>query len=247
MRMRPTVLSVVVALIASVSLHAQTRAGGNIAAAPPTGAVPRLADGTPDLSGVWLFGGPRNDIATALPQGETLPLLPETRSRMASQKAADDPQANCLPIPPPRTSPYPWRMVTTPTHVFFLYEMYSYRQVFMDGRKHPPADELYPTWYGHSIGWWEGDTLVVDTVGMNDKTWFDNRGNRHSDKLHMITRYTRTDLGHMTVDYTIDDPGAYARPFTLHSEALLMPGDELIEYVCNENNQDVPYLDGAKR
>jgi hypothetical protein len=130
-RIRFTVLSLVGALIATVPLHAQTRAGGNIAAVPPTGPVPRLADGKPDMSGVWLFGGPRNDIAIALPKGETLPLLPDTRRRMASQKAADDPQANCLPIPPPRTSPYPWRMVVTPTHAFFLYEMHSYRQLFM--------------------------------------------------------------------------------------------------------------------
>jgi hypothetical protein len=244
--LRIPVLCAIGTLMLASPLAAQVRLGGNIVARPPTGPVPRLSNGKPDLSGVWLFGGPRNDIRTALPKGETLPILPEVQKRMATQQAGDDPQAHCLPIPPPRTSPYPWRMVVTPTHVFFIYEMYGYRQVFMDGRKHPPAAELDPTWAGHSIGWWEGDTLVVDTVGMNDKTWFDNVGHRHSDKLHMVTRYTRTDLGHMQVDYTIDDPGAYSRPFTLKSQALLMPGEELIEYICNENNQDAPYLQGAK-
>jgi len=135
----------------------------------------------------------------------------------------------------------------TPTHAFFLYEMYNYRQVFLDGRKHPPADDLFPNWYGHSIGWWDGDTLVVDTVGMNDKTWFDNKGNIHSEKLHLTERFTRTDLGHMQVEYTVEDPGAYSKAFKVNFTAQLMPADdELIEYVCNENNQDVPYLVGAK-
>jgi hypothetical protein len=166
---------------------------------------------------------------------------------MDAQKAKDDPQANCLPLPAPRATPYPWRMVVTPTHVFFLYEMYHYRQVFMDGRKHPPAEELDPTWYGHSIGRWEGDTLVIDTVGFNDKTWFDNRGNRHSDRLHLIERFTRTDLGLMQVEYTIDDPGAYSKPFKANFTAQLMPGEELLEYICQENNQDVPYLVGPRQ
>jgi hypothetical protein len=220
------------------------RLGGNIRANPVEGPLPRRADGKPDLSGVWLGGPPVVDISTALPKGETMPLLPETRKRMQSQLAKDDPQANCLPLPPPRATPYPWRIVVTPTHAFFLYEMYNYRQVFMDGRKHPPLDELDPTWYGHSIGWWEGDTLVVDTIGFNDKSWFDNIGHPHSDKLHVVERYTRTSLGEMAGVFTIDDPGAYSRPFTVSFTARLMPKDELMEYVCNENNQDVPGLVG---
>ena len=240
-------LGVVAVVMIAASAEAQTRLGGNIRANPPSGPVPRLANGKPDLTGVWLGGGPVGDIATGLPKGEVLPLLPETKKIMDAQLAKDDPQANCLPLPPPRATPYPWRVVVTPTHAFFLYEMYNYRQVFLDGRKHPPADELNPTWYGHSIGWWEGDTLVVDTVGMNDKTWLDNRGNRHSEKMHLVERFSRTDLGRMQVEYTIDDPGAYAKPFKVSFTAQLMPkDDELIEYVCNENNQDVPYLVGPR-
>jgi hypothetical protein len=248
-------LSIAGAMIATVSLGAQApapaspppvvRLGGNIRANPPKGPVPRLADGKPDMSGVWLGGGAVGDIATALAKGETLPLLPETRKIMEAQQAKDDPQANCLPLPPPRATPYPWRMVVTPTHVFFLYEMYNYRQVFMDGRKHP--EDLDPSWYGHSIGHWEGDTIVIDTVGFNDKTWFDNHGNRHSDKLHVIERYTRTDLGTMAVEVTVDDPGAYSTPFKAIFTARLMPGEELMEYVCQEDNQDVPYLVGPRQ
>jgi hypothetical protein len=194
------------------------------------------------MSGLWLGGLPVADISTGLPKGETMPLLPETRKRMQAHEAKDDPQANCLPLPPPRFTPYPWRMVVTPTHAFFLYEMYHYRQVFMDGRKHPEDPD--PTWYGHSIGRWEGDTLVIDTVGYNDKTWFDNRGHPHSEKLHLVERYTRTDLGTMRVEMLIDDPGAYTKPFTVSGTARLMTGQEIMEYVCQENNQDLPYLHG---
>ncbi len=220
---------------------------GYVRAHPRTGPVPRLPDGRPDLTGVWLGGSPPVDIAMGLPKGDALPYLPETKKKVDAQAASDDPQAHCLPLPPPRGLPYPWRIVVTPTHAFFLYEMYNYRQVFLDGRKHPSADELFPTWYGHSIGRWEGDTLVVDTVGMNDKTWFDNKGDVHTEKLHLTERYTRTDLGQMRIEYTIDDPGAYSKPFTVKSTALLMPADEeLHEYICNENNQDVPYLQGRR-
>ena len=253
---RVIALSIVAAVLAAVPAAAQQapaatpqvrRLGGNIRATPVSGALPRTADGKPDLTGVWLGGLPGGDISTALPKGETMPALPETRKKMAAQLAKDDPQAQCLPLPMPRFTPYPWRVVVTPTHAFFLYEMYNYRQVFMDGRKHPPLDELDPTWYGHSIGWWEGDTLVIDTVGFNGKMWLDNRGHVGTDKMHLIERYTRTDLGTMRVEMTVDDPGAYAKPFTLTGASRLMPKtDELIEYICNENNQDIHYLVGPK-
>jgi hypothetical protein len=235
-------------VIVAIPLGAQSRLGGSIRANPPSGPAPRLPDGKPDFSGVWLGGGPVGDIATGLPKGESLPMLPATKHLVETQLAKDDPQANCLPLPPPRATPYPWRVAFTPTHAFFFYEMYGYRQVFMDGRKHPPADEMFPSWWGHSIGRWEGDTLVIDTVGMNDKTWLDNKGNRHSEQLHLIERWTRPDLGHLNVEYTIDDPGAYSKPFKVNFTAQLMPkNDELIEYICEENNQDVPYLVGTKQ
>jgi len=111
--------------------------------------------------------------------------------------------------------------------------------------KHP--DDPDPTWYGHSVGHWEGNTLVVDTVGFNDKFWFDYKGHPHTEKLHTIEHYTRTDLGHMSIEVTIDDPGAYAKPFTTIGRATLMPGTELMEYICQENNQDLPLLEGPTR
>jgi len=220
------------------------RLGGNIRTKAPDGPVPRLANGKPDMTGVWLGGAPYGNLATVLKKGETMTLLPQAQRIMSARRANQDPGTNCLPLTVPRGTPYPWRMVVTPTHTFFLYEMYDYRQVFMDGRKHPPADELDPTWKGHSIGWWEGDTLVVDTVGFNDKGWFDSRGHPVSERLHTIERYTRTNLGTMSMDVTIDDPGAYAKPFTVAFEAHLMPNDELREYICAENNQDVAHIVG---
>jgi hypothetical protein len=198
----------------------------------------------PDFSGLWQGGGPINDIAEGLPKGETLPLLPSARSLLESRLSKDDPQANCLPSGVPRIAPYPWRIVQTPTHIFFLFEanIHSYRQIFMDGRKHP--DDPDPTWYGHSIGRFEGNTLVVDTVGFNDKFWFDFKGHPHTERLHIVERYTRKDRT-LVNQITIDDPGAYSRPFTVTFTAELAPaGDELMEYICQENNQDVSHLHG---
>ena len=195
-------------------------------------------------------GGPVQDLERQgnIPSGE-IQLLPEAKKLMDSRLAQNDPQANCLPSGVPRVNPYPWRILQYPTHkaathLFFLFEgnIHSYRQIFMDGRKHPA--DLDPTWYGHSIGWWEGDTLVIDTVGFNDKFWFDFRGHPHTEQLHIIERWTRKDLGTLVNEVTFDDPGAYAKPFKATFTATLRPGDELLEYICNENNQDPPHLQG---
>jgi hypothetical protein len=215
----------------------------------PTGPAPKLADGTPDLWGTWLGGGASDaDIANprGLKPGEQVVMLPWAEEVVKHRQSKEDPEANCLPAGIPRGSPYPWRIVQTATHYFILYEgnIHSYRQIFMNA-KHP--DDPDPTWYGHSVGHWEGNTLVVDTVGFNDKFWFDYKGHPHTEKLHTIERYTRTDLGHMSIEVTIDDPGAYAKPFTTVGRATLMPGTELLEYICQENNQDLPLLTGPAR
>lgn len=204
----------------------------------PVGPVPRLTSGAPDLSGVWLGGGPVGSIEDGLAPGDTVPLLPEARKLKESRLAKDEPAANCLPTGVPRIDLLPWRIIQTPTHVFFLYEgnIHSYRQVFMDGRSHPTGDALNPTWFGHSIGRWDGDTLVVDTVGFNDRSWFDHVGHPHTERLHVVERFTRKNLGILENEITIDDPGAYAHPFTIAFRARLLPGIELMEFICNENN-----------
>ncbi|NOT28028.1 MAG: hypothetical protein HOP16_18240 [Acidobacteria bacterium] len=212
--------------------------------AAPAGPTPRLPDGTVDLNGLWVGGGAVGDMERdgGLKPGE-VPLLPAAKALRDSRKEPDEPYLYCMPQGAVRAQPYPWRFVQNythkaATHLFKLEEgnIHSYRQIFMDGRKHPA--ELDPTWFGHSIGHWEGDTLVVDTIGFNDKFWFDRRGHPHTEQLHVIERFTRKDMGHMEIKITVDDPGAYSRPFTLTFNARLSnPGDELMEYVCQENNQ----------
>ena len=211
---------------------------------------PRLADGSPDFSGVWTGGGPIGDIRQGLLPGEEVVLLPSAQVIMDSRLSAQDPEANCLPTGVPRIAPYPWRVVQAPlqgkaTHLYFLFEgnIHSFRQIFVDGREHP--DDLDPTWYGHSIGHWEGDTLVVDSVGFNEEFWFDFLGHPHTEQLRTIERYTRTSYGTLENVTTVIDPGAYEKPFTIKFEARLRPGWELMEYICNENNQDVEHLQGA--
>jgi hypothetical protein len=235
--------SVVAGLSLALVLGAPTRPGRASAGQD----VPRLANGRVDLSGLWQGGGPIGNIADGLPPGEAIPLLPAARRLMEARRSADDPQANCLPSGVPRIAPYPWRIVQTPTHIFILFEanIHSYRQIFMDGRPHPGPRELDPTWYGHSTGRWDGDTLVVDSVGFNDRFWFDFKGHPHTERLHIIERYTRTSRTTLQNQITIDDPGAYARPFTVRFTAEAPPaGDELQEYICNENNMDVSHLQG---
>ncbi len=219
--------------------------------AAPQGPTPRLPNGRVDLSGVWRPGDIFliEDISLGLAKGETVPLNEWAKAKMATQLSKHDPEANCLPTGVPRHAPYPWRIVgepdqVNPTHLYFLFEgnIHSYRQIFMDGRKHP-ADPN-PTWYGHSVGRWEGDTLVIDTVGYNDKFWFDFVGHPHTEKLHTIERYTRPDLGTLKEDITIEDPGAYTKPFTLHASHRLVPGEELMEYICQENQKDTEHLVG---
>jgi hypothetical protein len=235
-------------LIAALAIAAATASPLAQSAPQPgvklDGPAPKAANGHPDLSGVWQGGGPINDIAEGLPRGEVVPLLPAARAILDSRLSKDDPEANCLPTGVPRIAPYPWRIVQTPTHLFMLFEgnIHSYRQVFLDGRPHPADPD--PTWYGHSTGRWDGDTLVIDTVGFNDKFWFDFKGHPHTEQLHIVERYTRSNLGTLVNQITIDDPGAYSKPFTITFSARLTPGEELMEYICNENNQDVDHIHG---
>jgi len=207
--------------------------------------APRASDGKPDLNGLW--GPDRNfiyDVVSTLKKGEVLPLQPwaekVTRERMSNA----DPEASCLPAGVPRMAPYPWKIVQQPKLMVFLFEgnIHTYRQIFMDGRGHP--DDPDPTWYGHSIGKWEGDTLVVDSIGFNDKFWFDFAGHPHTEKLHITERFRRPDYSHLDFEVVIDDPGAYTKPFTMYGHSPLVENSEIIEYICNENNQDVGHIVG---
>ena len=247
----PTAAATVVAATAlSFHLSAQQTPApvGPATRSAVPGPVPRTADGRPDLHGIWMGGGPTSDIEDGLPPGESIPYTALGKKTKDSRMAKDDPEANCLPAGVPRIAPYPWRILTTPngSHMYFLFEgnIHSYRQIFMDGRKHPDGDALNPTWYGHSIGRWEGDTLVIDTVGFNDRSWFDFVGNPHSDRLHVTERYTRRDAATMVNEITIDDPMMYGRRWMVSFTARARPDEEMMEYICQENQKDSQRLQG---
>jgi len=221
--------------------------------------APRTAEGHIDFSGVYHAPGygpgdppikNGNTIARNIARDlkpEDVPLLPsavELMRQRAATNSKDDPEGLCLPMGTPRKDPYPWKIVQTPKLLLILYEgnVHSYRQVFLDGRPHDP--DVIETWWGDSIGHWDGDALVVDTVGFNDNAWLDLVGHPRTSKAHIIERFTRPELGRVNIEITIDDPGAYSRPWKVLESAQLAPGWEISEYICNENNRDVNHLVG---
>src|SRR5213594_4762393 len=234
-----------VALLAAARQDEPGRARAKSAEKVKAGPAPRTADGKADFSGIW--SPDRNfitDIHDALKKGEELPLQPWAEKLARERMSKDDPEALCLPAGVPRQAPYPWRIVQTGTHMFFLFEgnIHSYRQIFLDGRTHPADPD--PTWYGHSIGRFEGDTLVIETVGFNDRFWFDFAGHPHTQQLRTTERIRRPDSKTLAYEVTIDDPGAYTRPFTLYGTHTYAENTELMEYICNENNQDIEHIVG---
>ena len=119
-------------------------------------------------------------------------------------------------------------------YIFDVGGPHTFRTIYMDGRSHPK--NLTPSYYGHSIGWWEGDTLVVDSVGFNESFWWDRRGLPHTEKLHFIERFTRTDAQNMRYEFTVDDPYAYTKPYSGTMNIRASTGTELFEYVCQQAN-----------
>jgi len=203
----------------------------------PTGPTPKALDGHPDLSGVW---APRLLVDPGKP--EPLPWAQAKFQEIIANNGKDNPTAHCLPWGPVLDGSFPIKFVQAPSTIVVLIEdVFSYRQIFLDGRPHPKNPD--PTWMGHSIGHWEGDTLVVDTAGFNDKSWSPAR-RPHTDKLHLIERIRRPDMGHLEIETTIEDPGTYAKNWTMKLTANLLVNDEIGEYVCAENNQDVEHLVG---
>jgi hypothetical protein len=206
----------------------------------PSGPVPRMPDGKPDLSGIWNGQRP-------LPGQEPPAMLPwaaELTRQRTENYSAEDPEARCLPGGVPRSAPYHTQFVQTGSLLLMLIEgnIHSYRQVFLDRKEHLKITE--PLWYGDSIGHWEGDTLVVDSVGFNDKFWFDMAGHPHTTKLHVIEKFHRVDYGNLDIEVTIEDPGAYTKPWVSKRVSTLETEIDMSEYVCNENNSDVLHLVG---
>jgi hypothetical protein len=212
-----------------------------------------LPDGTPNLGsttgkGYWdpphieslayprEAGGPQVDV----------PYQPWAKAlldyRFGSKKRWD-PEGFCLPPGGPRqfATPYPIEIIQQPElkRIFILFEggAHVWREIYMDGRPHPDKDHLFPTWFGHSVGHWEGDVLVVDSVGYNEGTYLDNAGNPHTDQLHVIERISRTDFNTLRYEYTIDDPGAYTKPWSNFFTVRWNANNEMLEYICQENNR----------
>jgi hypothetical protein len=212
--------------------------------------TPRRADGKPDLSGSWSPDDNRyvRDFALDM-KPEDVPYLPWAKKVFDERKdgahSGEDPDAHCLPqgVPKIDSVQYPWKVVYTPNSIAIIYETFNYwRQIFTDGRAMSP--DANPTWMGYSTGKWEGDTFVVDTRGFNGRLWLDQLGRPTTEKLHVTERFRRVDYGHLMIDVTIDDPGAYTMPFSNRQEMHLRPGWEPMEFICGENNTDLPHLPG---
>jgi hypothetical protein len=208
--------------------------------------APRSADGKPDLSGVWLVKNGSFYLASDLKPEEMRPWAAALYKQREDDFRKDTDGIACLP-PGPKAGiglgGFPMKIVQTPNLVVVLYEYHTiFRQIFTDGRALPPED-ANPTWMGYSVGHWDGDTLVVSTVGYNDRTSLDLAGHPHTEALRMTERFHRRDVGHLDLQVTLDDPKAYTRPWKLPFDFDLIPDGQLIEYVC-ENERDAPHLVG---
>jgi hypothetical protein len=222
--------------------------------------APRTADGKPDLSGVWqgansLGGGPNAPppppadgppVAGFLNVGQNikdgLPFKPEGEALLKARRdnnGKDNPEAFCLPmgILQFHTQGAPRKFIQTPDVLVILYEAsMGIRQIFTDGRS-LPTDDPQPWWYGYSVGRWDGDTLVVETTGLRDDGWLDVFGAPLTDAAKVTERIRRPTYGRMEIDVTIDDPKVYTRPWTVRVNQKIMPEQELLEFVCLENQR----------
>ncbi len=236
------IAAVLAVLVLAPASQAQTRPPltgslGNEKA--PAGPAPHTKDGKVDLSGVWDPGFSFSNIGAVPLQPWAQAIFQQRRETLAK----DDPEGHCLPAGVPRISPFPQKFVQTPTEVVILDEgnLHSFRQLLLD-RGHPK--DLDPLWMGDSVAKWDGDTLVVDTIGFNDKTWLNGQGLPHSDALHVVERYSRPDLGHLEVQITMDDSKAFTQSHTFKRTYTLLPNWEIHEYVCTEFNVDAEHLVG---
>jgi hypothetical protein len=210
----------------------------------------KASDGKPDLSGFWM---PAQSVKYLLNLAsdmkiDEIPLQPWARQvyqERIDTNGKDHPGVRCLPsgIPEKNNIPDGLKVVQTPDLLVFLYESRTiYRQVFLDGR--PLPKNAQPTWMGYSIGHWEGDTLVIETIGQNGKTWLDMKGLPGTESLKVTERYSRPNIGTMKIDVTIDDPKAYTKPWNVTLTWRLEPDTDLIESICEENSKDLPHMVG---
>ncbi len=239
--------------------HASGRVPRTAAGEPDLDApAPRTPDGKVDLSGVWQgvggLGAPQPapkfsegppvagflNIAQNMKDGA--PLTPAGAALLKQRRDAngkDNPEAQCLPmgILQFHTQGAPRKLIQTPDLLVILYEAsMGIRQIFTDGRQ-LPSDDPQPWWYGYSVGHWDGDTLVVETTGLRDGGWLDVYGTPLTDAAKLTERFRRPSYGRMEIDVTIDDPKVYTKPWTVRVNQRIMPDQELLEFVCLENQR----------
>jgi hypothetical protein len=208
--------------------------GGVVLAQEPP--VPRTPDRRPDLSGIWRSASNRylTDLTAGSNQVALLPWAGALYKERRASNGKGRPSERCLPRGVPSVMlarDQPWKIVQTPGVVIVLFhDSLHYRQIFTDGRPFP-ADTA-PSWFGYSIGRWDGDVLVAETIGLTGETWLDEGGHPHSAALRVTERFRRRTVGIMDVDVTIDDPKAYTRPWTVTVRVESVPGGDLGERVC---------------
>jgi hypothetical protein len=231
--------------------------------------APRTADGKPDLSGLWERFGPGGitpdfeslqspdggppaatfwNLGAGFAEGLPFrPLAAQLRAERMSNNQKNNPDALCLPmgLMQLHLHPQPRKIVQTPDVIVIMYEGNSgLRQIFTDGRPLPEVNEdLQPWWYGYSAGRWEGDTLVVETAGFRDDVWLDVQGSPLTSAGKMTERFRRLNFGTLQIDVTIEDPTAYTRAFTTRVNQTILLNEDLIEFICNENEKSVQHFD----
>jgi len=244
------------------------RGRGRGAAQPAAAPAPRLPDnkeaygvnaGKPDFGGLskgmWTVPYIINMATQGRNPDGSAPVVPPCKPeavKLFQERQAnhmkDDPEGFCLPPGVPRMmyTPYPTEIFQMPDRILFIYEggAHVWRIIWMDGRELPKDPN--PTFLGYSVGHWEGDTLVVNSLGFNNETWLDAAGHPHGEQLKVTEKYTRPDMNTLRLEATIDDPEYYTKPWTVVTTARWTPGQELMEYICQENNRDLGHI-GAER
>lgn len=213
-------------------------------------AAPRTADGKPDLSGLWNRISPKyaRNIAADLKPEDIQPWARTLVQQRDENLEKDYMNVLCVPLGPgyattaDNTGAEQMKIVQTPGLILILNPDLTYRQVFMDGRKLESSP--MPSWMGYSVGHWNGDTLVVESFGYNDRTWLDHDGHPHTEALRITERYHRRDFGNLDLDVTLSDPKVYAKPWTVQVRAELAPDTEMIEWVCNEHGNEMQHWVG---
>ena len=212
--------------------------------------APRTPDGKPDLSGLWNKISPKysRNIAADLKPGDIQPWAEALVQQRKEDLGKDYMNVLCVPLGPgystaaDSTGAEMMKIVQTPGLILILNPDLTYRQIFLDGRALETAPN--PSWMGYSVGHWDGDTLVVESFGFNDRTWLDHDGHPHTEALRMTERYRRRNFGNLELEVTLSDPAVYARPWTVAVRAELAADTEMIEWVCNEKGSGLQHWVG---